>query len=287
MASSPLHGSAIIFWITTRDLTSMHVFPPALPLEKIVNGLNDVQPTTLTSYPSMLGLLAGEAAAGRLRIRPDSVGCGGEPLLPEVRQAAESAFGVDVVNGYGISEVGAVASSNPPLRGLHLNEHIGVYEPVDGDLQPVPPGVRAASLLVTNVLNDTLPIIRYQITDEVTFLAEPNPGPWPGRRIADIEGRIDEVFTYPHGPVVHPHVIRSILAQVPAVVEYQVRQTGTGIDISLRTNGEVDHPALSSKLTTALRQLGLQNAHVTIAVVDRIERHQQSGKLKRFVPLGP
>jgi phenylacetate-coenzyme A ligase PaaK-like adenylate-forming protein len=285
MASSPLHASAIVFWLTTSDLGSLHVLPPALPLERIVSGLNDAQPTTLASYPSMLGLLAAEAAAGRLRIRPESIHCGGEPLLPEVRRAAESAFGVQVVNAYGISEVGAVARSNPPLGGLHLSEQIAVYEPVDRQLKPVTPGVRAASLLVTNVLNDALPLIRYQVTDEVTFLDEPNPGPLPGRRIADIEGRIDDVFTYPGGPAVHPHVIRSILAQAPAVVEYQVRQTDTGIDVRLRTSGQIDRPALAARLAGALRKLGLEHAQATIALVDRIERHHQSGKLKRFVPL--
>jgi phenylacetate-coenzyme A ligase PaaK-like adenylate-forming protein len=285
MASSPLHGTAAIYWIMKRDDTSIPVFPPSLPLAEIVNGLNRVQPTELIIYPSMLRLLVEEVEAGRLRIKPDYIGCGGEPLLPEIRLAAESAFGVGIKNVYGLSEMGAIASSNPPLAGLHLLEHVGVYEPVDRDLRPVPPGVRATSLLVTSVLGLTLPIIRYQVTDEVTFLAEPNAGPWSGRRIADIEGRVDEVFKYSNGSVVHPHVIRSTLAQVSAIVEYQVLQTANGVDVLLRTSEEIDGPALAAKLTTVLGRLGLRNATPAITLVDRIERHPQSGKIKRFVPL--
>lgn len=285
MASSPLHASAVIVWMMKRDDTPIPVFPPSLPLEEIVSGLNRVQPTELTIYPSMLRLLVEEVNAGRLRIKPDYIGCGGEPLLPDIRRAAESAFGVGIKNVYGLSEMGAIASSNPPLPGLHLLEHTGVYEPVDRDLRPVPPGVRASSLLVTNVLGCTLPIIRYQISDEVTFLAEPNPGPWSGRRIADIEGRVDEVFKYSNGSVVHPHVIRSTLAQVPAIVEYQVLQTANSVDVLLRTSGGMDGPALAAKLTAALEGLGLRNVCPTITLVDRIERHPQSGKIKRFVPL--
>ena len=53
---------------------------------------------------------------------------------------------------------------------------------------PGGPGTRARKLLVTNVINHVLPLIRYELTDEVTVLDEPNPGPWTGRRIADIEG---------------------------------------------------------------------------------------------------
>lgn len=43
------------------------------------------------------------------------------------------------------------------------------------------------------------------------------------RRIADIEGRLDDSFRW--GPVeAHPHVIRTSLARERNVVEYQVRQ---------------------------------------------------------------
>jgi phenylacetate-coenzyme A ligase PaaK-like adenylate-forming protein len=119
----------------------------------------------------------------------------------------------------------------------------------------------------------------------VTFFAESNPGPWAGRRIADVEGRLDEVFTYPNGVAVHPHLIRSILTRASVVVEYQIRQTGFGIDALLRANGDIDCSALAAELTAGLRRVGLPDPRVEIAVVDRLERHAQSGKLKRFIPL--
>jgi phenylacetate-CoA ligase len=73
--------------------------------------------------------------------------------------------------------------------GLHLNEDIAVYEPVDADIRPVAAGTTAAKLLVTNVINHCLPLIRYELGDELTVLGEANPGPWTGRRIADIAAR--------------------------------------------------------------------------------------------------
>jgi hypothetical protein len=78
-------------------------------------------------------------------------------------------------------------------------------------------------------------------------------------------------------------VFRSCLSH-QGLVEYQVRQTTRGADISAVTSGEVDTDALASRIEGALRNLGLPAPVVAIATVDRVDR-QASGKLKRFVPL--
>ncbi len=44
--------------------------------------------------------------------------------------------------------------------------------------------------------------------------------------------------------------------------------------------------ALASALAAALRRHGLSDPEVEIRVVDRLQRHESTGKLKRFVPLG-
>jgi phenylacetate-coenzyme A ligase PaaK-like adenylate-forming protein len=68
----------------------------------------------------------------------------------------------------------------------------------------VPPGQTSAVLLVTNVINRVLPLIRYELSDEMTFVADANPGPWIGRRIVPVAGRCDDLFTYAGGVTVHP-----------------------------------------------------------------------------------
>ena len=79
--------------------------------------------------------------------------------------------------------------------------------------KPVPPGVRSAKIYVTNLINPLLPLIRYEITDEVTVLNEPCACGSAFTRVADIQGRNDDVFVYANGIAVHPHVFRSRLAQ--------------------------------------------------------------------------
>ena len=262
-------------------------FPVTLPFAEIVEGLNRFQPTDLFAYPSMMRRLAGEMEGGRLSISPWELNCGAEPLLSDARAEIEAAFARPVMNLYAAAEVGVIARSYPGSVGLHLNEDLAVYEPVDAEMRPVAVGTTAAKLLVTNVVNHAIPLIRYELADELTMLAEPNPGPWTGRRIADIEGRVEGTFVYDGGIEIHLHLFRSALGRRRQMLEYQVRQTPAGADIVVRTSGPLDTGALSRELVKALTELGVVNPQVSVAEVEEIERTGSTGKLRRFIPLAP
>jgi phenylacetate-coenzyme A ligase PaaK-like adenylate-forming protein len=269
-------------------MLEVHPFPVTLPLDDIVAGLNRAQPTLLAGYASMLGVLAAEAVAGRLRIAPTRLIAMSEPLLPEVRMAAEDAFGTPVANFYGTSEGGGVALGCWQSEGMHINEDLVILEPVDVAGRPVPPGVRADKVLLTNLFNPVQPLIRYELTDEIVVLDEPCPCGSAYRRVADIQGRHDDLFVYA-GMTIHPHVLRSALAKHPAVVEYQVRQTTSGLDVDVIAPGEepkaVDR--VGRDLAAALRSAGLPEPDVTVQRVPALARHTATGKLRRFVPLVP
>ena len=261
----------------------IHRFPSTLPLGAIVAGLNQVQPAILRGYPTALCALAAEARAGRLRIAPRTLRAQSEPLLPEMRRTIEETWGRPVGNGYGTTE-GAAASSCGQGRGMHLNEDLCIFELVDEAGKPVPPGERCAKLYITNLSNIAQPLIRYELTDELTLLDEPCPCGSALRRVDDIEGRSDDLFTYPGGVVVHPLVFRSPLGRERHVVEYQVHQTPRGAVIQFRADGEVDASALSQRIADALARAGVKEPQVTVARVEAFER-QVTGKLKRFFPV--
>jgi phenylacetate-CoA ligase len=144
--------------------------------------------------------------------------------------------------------------------------------------------VRSHKVYVTNLFNPLMPLIRYEITDEVTLLDEPCACGSVHQRIADIEGRNDDTFVYRDGVSVHPHLFRSILGREPAISEYQVQQTQAGAEIVVCANGAVDLDSLDRKLQEALARPGLPEPTVTVTVVERIPR-LATGKLKRFLAL--
>jgi phenylacetate-CoA ligase len=85
--------------------------------------------------------------------------------------------------------------------------------------------------------------------------------------------------------LVHPHLFRSALGQRRDVIEYQVRQTPVGADVAVRYQAAIHLGALREELQVGLARLGLPAPEVSVRPVPRIDRHD-SGKLKRFLPLG-
>lgn len=259
--------------------------PVTLPLEEIVARLNDCRPDVLLTYPSELRILTGEAFAGRLRIALRAAATGGEPLLPEIREAAENVFGGCVLNWWLCSEAGPLAIGCGRGAGLHLSDDLLIVEPVDASGRPVPAGVSSAKVLVTNLYNPALPLIRYEVTDEVVFLDDACPCGSAHRLVGDVHGRLDDNFDYPGGVSVHAHVFRAALCD-RAVVEYQVRQTPAGASIAIRAGAPVELARLRHELEESLQRAGLAQPELELAVVDVIERNA-TGKLRRFVPLLP
>jgi phenylacetate-coenzyme A ligase PaaK-like adenylate-forming protein len=256
-----------------------------LPLADIVARLNELQPVMLTGYPSPMPALAHAAASGRLAISPRLISVVSEPFLPEMRAAIEAAWTWPIFNIYATSE-GATAASCGQGRGMHVNEDLCIFEPIDADGRPVRAGQRAAKLYITPLFNHAQPLIRYELTDEVTVIDEPCPCGSNFRRIDDIEGRADDMFVYRDGVSVHPLVFRSVLGQQRNVIEYQVRQTERGAAIALRVDGEVGTATIRDAIARELTRLGLPEPEVSVELVSGFDR-QQTGKLKRFFPLPP
>jgi phenylacetate-coenzyme A ligase PaaK-like adenylate-forming protein len=260
--------------------------PITQPLSRIIAGLNEANPDVMIAYPSVLPELAHEARAGRLRIAPRFIGSASEPLLPEIRAVTEETWGVPVMNWWASSEAGGMAISCGQGAGLHLSDDLIIVEPVDTAGRPVPPGTRSDKIYLTNLFNPVLPLIRFEITDQITVMDDPAPCLCGSahRRIEDVQGRLDDLFVYPGVGPVHPHIFRSRLGADRNIVEYQVRQTSWGAAIAVRCIGDVDLMRLQRALTDDLRRLGLHEPEITVRQVEHLER-QATGKLKRFLPL--
>jgi phenylacetate-coenzyme A ligase PaaK-like adenylate-forming protein len=239
-----------------------------------------MQAPGLLGYPSLLACLAAEKRAGRLCIDPLVVSSTSETLTATARDTIGSAFGRPVGDTFGSTE-GLVGATTPGDDVHVFNSDLCIVELVDADNRPVPPGVPSAKVLVTNLYNDVQPLIRYELTD--TFVQQP-AAPDHGHLRAQVEGRTDDVLHF--GAVdVHPLAVRAVLVKCSAILDYQVHQTRGGIDVVALAGGRVDVRDLEARLAGALRRAGLTDPDVSVRVVDRLERHAETSKLRRFVPL--
>lgn len=256
------------------------------PLEKNVRRLNEIQPDVLFTYPSILRPLVAEKRAGRLRVDPMAIISSAEPLPEDLADTIAATWPDTVVfNWYAASEGGCIAAGCGVGRGLHVSDDLVILEAVDADGRPVPPGVRSDKVYLTNLANTLMPLVRYELDDQVTYLPDERcPCGSEHRRIANVHGRQRETFRYAGGVRVHALSLYGPLTFDPSVVEFQVRQTRTGVTVLVRGT-DPDTDRITRDLAAALAAAGLADPEVTVEVVDRLDRLATSGKLVRFVPL--
>jgi phenylacetate-coenzyme A ligase PaaK-like adenylate-forming protein len=281
-ASSPVHATGTAQPITAGGPLPFRftAVPVTLPLPEIVAQLEALQPPALFGYPTILARIAAEQQAGRLRIAPRIVTCTSETCTRELRTAIRDGFGVPLIDSFGSTE-GLVGSSPPDDEEIVFAEDGCIIELVDDHNDPVPTGTPSAKILVTNLYNRVQPLIRYAISDRLVAAPAVTEH---GYLRARVEGRSDEVFHYSDVDV-HPLVVRSVLVATPDVLEYQVRQTATGVDVTAVADHDLDVAGLRGRLAEALSHAGLTRPDVTVRAAPGVARHPQTGKLRRFVPL--
>jgi phenylacetate-CoA ligase len=285
-ATNPGHISFLVArCFSGPHLPGLHLSPSA-PLPELIRELAEFQPDALVGYPSLLGTLAQAVLDGQLRVPVRRVTSQAEPLPPETRALLEEAFGV-VTEIYGATECLNLAHGWPGEDHLRLAEDNAVLEPLAADGAPITaPQEPSVRTLLTNLGNRVLPLIRYELGDELTWVdSDMDTDAVAGRpgRACRISGRSDDVFRY-GDLTIHPHSIRSALGR-REIVEYQVRQTSTGLEVALRAAGVADVEAIGASLEQVLRRAGLPAPVVRVREVDQLERTQRTGKLRRFVPL--
>ena len=206
------------------------------PVPEMVAALNAYLPDALVGYCSVGALLAAEQLAGRLDIAPRAVAFGSEPLTPEMRDRIEAAWGIDPCEYYASTEQPVMAMSMPDRpRMLEVMEDLVVFEVVDADNRPVPPGTAGAKVLVTNLENRTLPLIRYQLPDRVTLSPDPNPSGRPYLHLAAIDGRTADTLMFPGrdgGEVaVLPLRLGAPFARLPEVRQFQIVHKAGALEV--------------------------------------------------------
>jgi phenylacetate-coenzyme A ligase PaaK-like adenylate-forming protein len=280
-AASAKHATNAMSHFATGSLPFRFEHVPAtLPLAEIVARLNALQPPALMGYSSVVHRLAMEQRAGRLQIAPLSISAMSETLDDSMREVITDAFGVAPVNTFGSTE-GLVGASPPGGEAIVFNTDVCIVELVDDDYQPVPVGTQSSRILLTNLYNLAQPLIRYEITDRFQQVVDPNGG---GLLHAIVHGRQEDPLRY-GATEVHPHAITTVMVAAPDVADYQVRQTATGIHLTVVAEADFGETRLADALTASLVRAGLADATVDISRVDQLARDEKTGKVRRFVPL--
>lgn len=140
-----------------------------------------------------------------------------ETLTDEMRSTIERAFGKPVFNRYGSREVGLIGSECERHEGLHVNELDLVLE-VDTSRND------QGELLVTNLNNFGMPLIRYRIGDVGELDLTPCACGRGSLRIRRLLGRSSDFFSTASGRKIHGEYFTHLFYGLDAVKRFQFVQ---------------------------------------------------------------
>jgi len=276
-------------WLADR----LRCFSILQPVAELVAQLQDFAPTVIATYPSAAALLADEAAAGRLRLRPREVWTGGETLGAAVRQRVQQVLGCALCNSYGASEFLSLGWQCDDGQ-LHANTDWALLEPVDAQYRPVPAGTRSHTTLLTHLGQFSQPLIRYDLGDRIRLAAQ-------GCRcgsvlpVIEVQGRCDDVLvlTGDQGQPVTllPLALTTVLEDEAQLFDFQLLQRDARTLLLRLPLPAADASAALNRGCTVLRtwcrQQGLAGVRLIGEAGVALPRGR-SGKAQRVVGLpGP
>jgi phenylacetate-CoA ligase len=140
------------------------------------------------------------------------------------RRTIEETFQCPVTNRYGCEEVSLIACECDRHDGLHVNAD-GIYlEVLRPDGAPCPPG-EPGMIVVTDLVNRAMPIIRYQIGDMGVLSDRQCPCGRGLPLLEKIEGRVADYVLTPAGEYVSGISLTDHFnTKIPGVVQLQIVQ---------------------------------------------------------------
>lgn len=257
--------------------------------------IEDFGATVIGSTPSyMLAILDEYRAQGRDPAQSSlRIGVfGGEPWTNAMRAEIETAFNMQALDCYGLSEMmgpGVGIECFETKDGLHLWEDHFLAEIIDPDTGAVLPDGQMGELVLTSLSKEAMPIIRYRTRDLTRLL----PGTARSmRRIEKVLGRSDDMIIL-RGVNLFPSQIEEQILSVPGIAPH--------FQLELRRDRRLDqmvvhteplyglsadlHQSLSSTLSKRLRQSLGVSVDVRIGAPGSVLRSQ--GKAQRVVDNRP
>ncbi|MCH5192443.1 MAG: phenylacetate--CoA ligase [Oscillospiraceae bacterium] len=257
--------------------------------DKQIQMMIDLQSTVLCSTSSYALLLAEEIEKRGIRdkIKLKKGVFGSERWGDKMRETIAEKLGIELYDIYGLTEIygPGIGINCPGERGMHYWDdflYLEIIDPATG--KNVPDG-EVGEIVITTLVKEGAPLIRYRTHDLSRIIPEPCPCGSKYPRIDTIIGRSDDMMKI-KGVNVFPAQIEEVLKTFPEISsEYQIRISHLdGKDtmrIYVETNGSVDFADLSRRIADKIKsKIGFTPLvkPVEIGVLPRSEK-----KTKRII----
>lgn len=223
-----------------------------------------------------------------------AVFCGAEAWSDGMRLEIERSFGVPTYDVYGLSEIigPGVATDCRCQEGLHLHEDLFYPEVIDPVTGEVLPEGEVGELVLTTLLKEGMPMLRYRTRDLTALERRPCTCGRTGIIMKRVTGRSDDMLII-RGANVFPSQIESVLLEMGATApHYQliVDRKNNLDELTVLVEpteegyaelGEVGMRRLEKAIQKQLKAVLNVKANVQMVLPHTLERSE--GKAKRVV----
>jgi phenylacetate-CoA ligase len=171
-------------------------------IDEFVRAIRRHRPGLIFGHAHSLYLVADRLKkAGVTDVRPNGIISTAMPLHAWQRKVIEEVFGVPATDRYGCEEVSLIACECERHRGLHVNAD-SVYVEIESDREAATRSGASGHLIVTDLANFAMPLIRYRIGDMATLSDRVCPCGRGLPLIEKVEGRDADYVVTPAGDLV-------------------------------------------------------------------------------------
>jgi phenylacetate-CoA ligase len=219
---NPKKAVRALLYERTLYLNTLKIGPA--DLDRYAAKLRRVRPELLHGHAHSVFLLADHLhRTGQPAYQPRGIITTAMVLHDWQRRRIEQVFGCPVTNRYGCEEVSLLACECSEHRGLHVNADSVLLEVVAGD-RPARPG-EEGTVVVTDLSNFAMPLIRYQIGDVAVVSDRACPCGRGLPLIESVVGREADYVLTPAGDLVSGiSLTDNFASNVPGLAQLQIVQ---------------------------------------------------------------
>jgi phenylacetate-CoA ligase len=245
-------------------------------IEQYIRTINSFKPEFVRGYAGSLFELCRYAEQRKIPLfSPKIVVSAAENLSDTMRDVIESNFGTKVYNFYGSREIGNLAGECKDGL-LHSFLFWNYLEVLDKDNQPVQEG-EEGRVVVTNLYNYSMPMIRYEIGDMAILGPEKCSCGHVLPTLKKVSGRITDHFILEDGTLIHGEYFTHLFYLKEWIIAFRIIQEDyLKIRIQIVIKGKIN-PSDQADIENKIILVMGSNCRIIWDIVDDIPK-TPSGK---------
>ena len=244
------------------------------PIEMIISKLENIKPFVVWTTPSIMELIALELKKKNRKLNVPLVLFMSETLSSPFLQLFKERIGSRFIDLYGCMESPSMA------YGVDQVGHKRVFcnsTLIQATNSRIVNGENLSDIIITNLINHTMPIIRYDLGDYMQVLPDAD---FPTRKIGKICGRTDDIIYFDKSDTLTYHQTYQLFADFIECEQYKFIQKTTGeIVLKLKINDAGDRELVRKK---ALQRWNSKYPHYPLQIecVNCFPVNPKTGKFK-------